>query len=100
MILTKNYYLPETITIARSLKPMFDIGYSLDIPHNPVYNTGWQFSKPDTWGKEHLLITRPDPEFYAPDNLVRSNGVVPEININDPIYSFNRENYTYDAIRH
>ena len=93
MILTKNYYLNDMTTVARSLNPLFGLGYSLDIPHNDVYNTPWIFEKPDTWGKEHILITRPDPEYFAPDNIVRSNGF-PSINTTDPIYTFNRAEYT------
>ena len=77
-------------------QPMFtDLGYSLDIPWNDVYTTGWQDSRPDTWGAENKLITRPDPEYYAPENTIRSRAGIPAINIHDPIYSFDRSKYTY-----
>ena len=99
MILTKYYYLNEMSTVARSEEPLFGLGYSLDIPHNEVYTSGWQYEKPNTWGKEHLLITRPDPEYYAMDNIIKSN-VLPAINVNDPIYAFDRRNYTYDLSAH
>ena len=95
MILTKNYYLNEATTIRRSIEPMFDHGYSLDIPANEIYSTGWIFSKPDTWGSEGLLITRPDPEYFAPEGIVKGN-IIPSINLNDPAYTFSRSNYTYN----
>ena len=91
---TKNFYLNESTTIARSSPLFSDLGYSLDIPWNDIYSTGWQYTKPETWGKENLLITRPDPEYFAPGGIVRSN-VLPSINIHDPIYKFSRAKYTY-----
>ena len=95
MIQTKNWYLNTSTTYQRSEQPLFDLGYSLDIPVNDIYSTGWIFEKPNTWGSEHLLITRPDPEYFAPGGQIRSN-VLPAININDPVYMFNRSDYTYD----
>jgi hypothetical protein len=74
-----------------------DLGYSLSIPANAVYNTGWQFSKPDIWGYERKLITDPRPEWYAPDNVVRTTGGIPEINTHDPKYTFSRAEHTYDV---
>ena len=98
-MITKNYYTNESTHVARSQEVFNDLGYSLDIPWNAVYNTGWQFAKPHhaggtMWGYERTMITRPDPEFYAPDGIVRSN-IIPEINIHDPIYHFDRSKYTY-----
>ena len=95
MIHTKNYYLDVSSTLSRSQQPMFDLGYSLDIPSNDVYSTGWVYEKPSTWGKEHQLITRPDPEYFAPENIIRSN-VLPSINLNDPVYQFDRSHFTYN----
>ena len=94
MIHTKNYYMNTSTAYNRSEEPMFDLGYSNDIPDNDIYTAGWQLSKPDTWGKEHLLITRSDPEYFAPGNYIRSN-VIPHININDPIYTFDRSDHSY-----
>ena len=94
MIQTKNYYLNTTATYSRSEEPLFDLGYSLDIPANDIYTAGWIFKKPETWGQENLLVTRPDPEFFAPGGIIRSN-VIPHININDPMYAFDRSKYTY-----
>ena len=95
MIQTKNYYLNTMSQIRRGEQPLFGLGYSLDIPANDIYSTGWQFERPNTWGMEQTLITRPDPEYFAPDGIIRSN-VLPQINPNDPIYEFNRLNHTYN----
>lgn len=94
MIYTKNWFTNPTSQIERSLQPIQDLGYSLDIPWNDIITTGWQESRPDIWGYENKIITRSDPEYFAPGNIIRTN-VLPQININDPIYSFDRANYTY-----
>ena len=94
MIQTKNFYLNTSTTYSRSEEPIFDLGYSLDIPYNDIYTAGWQYTKPETWGKENLLITRPDPEYFAPGGIIRSN-ILPHININDPIYAFDRSKHSY-----
>jgi len=100
MIGTKGYYTNPSTHIHRSMALWDDVGYSLDIPWNSVYSAGWQFAKPShadgvVWGYERKMITRPDPEYYAADGMIRSN-IIPEINIHDPIYSFDRSQYTYD----
>ena len=95
---TKSYYLNETQMIHRSQQLWDDLGYSLDIPWNDVYTAGWQESKPhhndgEVWGFERKQILRSDPEYFAPDNIVRSN-IIPQINIHNPIYSFDRREHT------
>ena len=94
MIQTKNWYLNTSTTISRSEPVFTDLGYSLDIPANDVYTAGWQFTKPNTWGKENLLVTRPDPEYFAPNGIIRSN-VLPSINPEDPVYKFQRSEHSY-----
>ena len=95
MIQTKNFYLNTSTTYSRSEPTFTDLGYSVEIPANDVYTAGWQFEKPETWGRENNLITRPDPEYFAPGGVIRSNNGYPSINPHDPIYTFNRANYTY-----
>ena len=92
---TKNYYTNESTHIKRGMEYMSDLGYSLEIPWNTIYTAGWQYKKPDIWGYERKLITKPDPEFWASGNTIRSN-VMPEINIHNPIYSFDRSKWTYE----
>ena len=99
MLGTKSYYTNETTHITRSQEPWNDIGYSLDIPWNTIYTAGWMDATPahadgKPWGTENQLVTRSDPEYFAPGNIVRSN-VIPQINTNDPIYHFDRSKYTY-----
>jgi len=96
---TKNYYTNSSTHVARSKEIWDDLGYSLDIPWNSVYTAGWQESKPShadgpVWGYERTMITRSDPEYFAPGDIIRSN-VIPEINVYNPIYSFDRSQYTY-----
>ena len=68
MIHTKNFFLNESTIYSRSEPQFSDLGYSLDIPANDITTAGWQYTKPETWGKENMLITRPDPEYFAPEN--------------------------------
>lgn len=96
---TKSFYLNSGSLISRSQELYFDAGYTLDIPWNTVYTSGWMDGKPshDTgavWGTENEMITRRDPEYFAADNIVRSN-IIPEINVNDPIYQFDRSQHTF-----
>ena len=92
---TKNYYLNTSTTIHRSMQDWNDLGYSLDIPSNPVFNTPWQEGRPDIWGYENVMITNSNPEFFAPGNEVRSVGGIPEINLLDPRYQFSRNDSMY-----
>ena len=98
--LTKSYYLNELSTRASGQHPWTDLGYSLDIPWNDVVTSGWMDAVPThsdgkVWGKENILVTARDPEFHLPDNVVRVTGTMPSININDPRYQFDRNNYSY-----
>ena len=93
MIQTKNYYATPTVSHGG---PMFtDLGYSIDIPVNDIYTTGWQDSKPDIPGFENKLIIRKDggdvraPEFFAENDVIRSN-VLPIINPDDPRYMYSK----------
>lgn len=84
---TKNWYLPETNIIQPSIKDMHGLQIWHDIPWHDVYSTGWQDTKDNTWGQENKMLTRPDPEYFAPGNIIRTN-VLPSINPNDPIYQY------------
>ena len=98
MIGTKNYFTNESTHIERGMKPWNDLGYfPIDIPWNDVYTAGWQESRPDIWGYENKLITSSQPEYFAPDNIVKSTGGLPSIDINNPIYAFDRSQHTYSV---
>ena len=94
---TKSYYTNESAHSERGMKPWSDLGYSIDIPWNDIYTTGWQESRPDIWGYENKLITSSQPEYYAPGNIVRSIGGLPSIDVKNPIYSFDRSKHTYSV---
>ena len=97
MIGTKNYFTNESTHIEQGMKPWTDLGYSVPIPWNDVYQTGWQESRPDIWGYENKLITSSQPEYFAPSGIVRSTGGLPIINTSDPIYAFDRRQHTYSV---
>ena len=97
---TKSFFTNEMTHIQRSMEPYTDLGYSLDIPWNSVFTSGWMDARPshDTgpvWGRENVLVTSRKPEYFASDNIVRMTGPMPEININDPMYMFDRTKYSY-----
>lgn len=99
MIHTKNFYFAPTTTIARGMESFDDLGYSLAIPWNDVTTSGWanlEAAPMKIWGTENKLLVRDDPEYFAPDDLIRSN-VIPQINIHDPIFKFSRADYTYSV---
>ena len=74
-------------------EPFFgDIGYSNPIPWPLVKTVGWWTA--GTIPEEKALILRADPEYYAVNNLIRTNAGLATIDVNDPIYQFEREDYT------
>ena len=78
-------------------EPFFgDIGYSLPIPWPSISTFGWWEDGP-AYPTENVLITRRDPENFAQNDLVRSNGGLPEIDPNNPIYKFDRKNFTFNV---
>ena len=102
MSATKSFYLNESTQINRGNEQYIDksVGYSLDIPWNDIWTSGWIEAKPShgmepVWGTERQLTTRPDPEYWAPDNIVRTTGKIPIINVKDPRYKFQRSKYTF-----
>jgi len=76
-------------------EPYFrDLGYSLPIPWPNVTTFGWWEDGP-SYPTENVLITRRDPEYFAQNDLVRSSGGNPEIDLSNPIYQFDRKRYTF-----
>ena len=74
-------------------EPFFgDIGYSNSIPWPLISTAGWWHG--GTIPEEKALIMRADPEYFAANDLIRSNAGLPTININDPIYRFERKDFT------
>ena len=94
---TKSYYTNESAHVAHYMQPWTDLGYSIEIPWNDVYTAGWQESRPDIWGYENKLTTSGAPEYFAPDGIIRQVGGLPNIDIADPIYKFDRRTHTYSV---
>ena len=92
---TKSYFLSDMSGVYKSQPNYTDKGYSLDIPWNDIYTTGWIYERSNMWGSENKVVTRSDPEYFAPGGLIRSN-VIPSINVNDPVYHFDRSDYTFN----
>jgi hypothetical protein len=100
-MITKGFYLNTSTEVSRSEPNFSDLGFSVAIPWNDVTTAGWYNYSNDVsppivmWGQQNKMVMRDDPEFYAPDNLIRSTGQIPNINLNDEKYSFSRKNHTY-----
>ena len=102
MIQTKNFYLNPTTEISRSEENFSDLGYSVAIPWNDVTTAGWyNYQHNDVnppikmYGTQNKLVMSDKPEFYADNDLIRSTGNIPTINLNDPMYSFDRSAFEY-----
>ena len=104
-IATKTYFQDPFQLTEMGLALETDKGYAIPIPANPVTTFGWQWEIPmhgdplvgsqsRVWGEENKFTTRPDPEYYAPNNTIRAN-VIPEIDPNNPIYQFDRSKFTH-----
>ena len=93
MIQTKAYYQPTTDIRTQTIRDLNGLQIYYDIPWEPVTTAGWIFEKDSTYGQENKMVTKPDPEFFASGNIVRSN-VIPEINTNDPKYKYSRQEHT------
>ena len=86
-----------------------DLGYLIDIPWPDVTTAGYlnggnmqesgglvQNYYPTNRMPEqrNILITSDQPEYFAVNNRVRSTGGIPQINTNDPIFSYSRKQNT------
>jgi hypothetical protein len=91
---TKQFFLSDQVIVRRSEPQYINALDSLEIPWNDVVSTGWVYEKPMEWGMENTMITRADPEYFAVNGVVRSN-IIPTIDVNNPIYHFDRQKYTF-----
>ena len=71
-------------------EPFFgDLGYSLPLPWPTTTTVGWW-----TGGgipEEKVLILSDQPEWNAVNDRIRSNAGLPEIDPNEPIYHYSRD---------
>ena len=95
---TKVYYADPHQVSRQGFDFPKDRGYSIPIPANPITTFGWQWEVPThgdpligvkekVWGEENIMTTRPDPEYFAPNNEIRAN-IIPEVDAKNPIYQF------------
>ena len=90
--LTQSYdYRPE-LKWEKS-EPFFgDLGYSIPLPWPTTTTVGWWTA--GTIPEEKALILSDQPEWNAVNDVIRSNKGLAEIDVNDPIYSYQRSDRT------
>ena len=101
--------IPPTTSRVQSEPYYGDLGYSLDIPWPDVTTVGFMnggnmkesgglvqnyFPTNRLPEQRNLLILSDKPEYFAVNDHVRSTGGIPQIDVNDPIYSFSRSHHT------
>ena len=89
-----SYHAPE-FGIQRSEPYFRDYGHSFTIPWILPHTVG--FWDQGTIPTERKLITRSDPEYFATNNVVRSTGGQPVIDLSDPAYAFDRADYSFSV---
>ena len=109
---TSNFDRPIPPTTSRVQSDPYygDLGYSIDIPWPDVTTVGFMnggnmkesgglvqnyFPTNRLPEQRNLLILSDKPEYFAVNDHVRSTGGIPQIDVNDPIYSFSRNRYTH-----
>ena len=100
-MITKNFFLNTSLEISRGEENFSDLGYTVAIPWNDITTAGWyNYNRDDAnlpikmWGTENKLVLDDAPEYWAPDNTLRSTGGIPTFNVNNPIYAFDRSTVT------
>ena len=91
--LTQSYDFRPELKWKKSEPYFGDLGYSIPLPWPQVTTVGWWTA--GTIPEEKALILSDQPEWNAVNNIIRSNEGLPEIDVNNPIYSFDRSRYTY-----
>ena len=90
---TAPSYFPKESTTLSSSEPFFgDYGYSLPVPWPLIHTAGFWYD--GTIPTEKKLIMKEDPEYFATNDIIRTNNSLPTINPSDPIYQFRREDYS------
>ena len=92
---TQASFHAQQFGIQRSEPYFRDYGHSFTIPWIMPHTVGYWDQ--GTIPTERKLITRSDPEYFATNNIVRSTGGVPVIDLSDAAYSFNRDDYSFSV---
>lgn len=90
------YTAPDTdYTVSYTMPLTGHLGYQIDIPYEAPMATPFYFGENPVIGRREL-VTRPDPEYFAIDNVVPMlTEKIPLVDLSDPSYSFSRAQYTY-----
>ena len=90
--ITNTNFHPTQFEILKS-EPFFgDLGYSLPIPWPLISTAG--FWHDGTIPTEKKLIMRADPEYFAPNDLIRTNNSLPTVDASKAIFNFDRNDWT------
>lgn len=92
---TQPYWTPPfKYKITKFQKPVVNTyGFQFTLPWPQTTTAGFYYGEGAVPGRRELVY-RPDPEWFATQNIVPSSGGVPQINPYDPVYKFDREKYT------
>ena len=90
--MTNTQFHPKQFEITKS-EPFFgDLGYSLPIPWPLISTAG--FWHDGTIPTERKLIMRADPEYFAVNDLIRSNNGLPTVDASKAIFNFDRNEWS------
>ena len=90
--MTNTQFHPTSFEIEKS-EPFFgDLGYSNVIPWPLIHTAG--FWHDGTIPTERKLIMRADPEYFAVDDLIRSNNNLPTVDAAKAIFNFDRNEWS------
>ena len=93
--LTNSQFHPVKFDIKKSEVFFGDLGYSLPIPWPLIHTAGWWYDGGEPTEKK--LIMRADPEYFATDDFIRSNNNLPTIDVRNPIFNFDRNEWTIEV---
>ena len=90
--ITNTQFHPSQFEITKS-KPFFgDLGYSLPIPWPLISTAG--FWHDGTIPTERKLIMRADPEYFAVNDLIRTNNGLATVDASKAIFNFDRNEWS------
>ena len=94
---TSTYWVPgpNYERIDSTIPITGNLGFLFDLPRKQPIAGPWYYGegRNDIAG-DRRLIFRPDPEYYAVDNIIPTINGKPMVDINDPAYTFDRTKFT------
>ena len=94
---TSTYWIPGNNyeTIKASYPISGHLGFMFDLPREQPVAGPWYFGE----GREYIagdrrMVYRSDPEYFAVDNVIPAVNGKAMVDVSDPAYSFNREDWT------